>query len=462
MAQLATKSATGRYHFVVPVWGEEYVSRFLTYSLPSQLTKGNLQSMPLQDSIYHIITQRDDLKTIRESRAVARLSQLIKVEVDTFTPTASVYPSMTACHNWGIERRKHEDVAYVFSCADTVFGANSFKHMHEIQMQGKRAIMAGSARVLQEEFLPVLQGLVREGAIELDLPHRRLMKAAFDHLHPLAVAHICKNEVNYTPSIFLWEVGNEGLLEHCFHLHPLLVRPTDKTCRAKITVDDDFLVRAVPDFEDIHIVTDSDDLCFIDLTPLRTHTDYPYPLCDADSMRTWVSQSANAHHRKFFATPIRLHSVDLTETWALYEQAAERFVMSVLSELSASPDGTQNCKTGTGTQTCLGLGARARRIVRSLLRPVWIRCVKPPLRWVYAAMMTKSEAQVRDLQRQISVLSTNMNCQRMQIHWLERKGRSDQQPAPYVAPTSKDAGGFESKHAEFKHEELPWNGQPQG
>ena len=63
---------TDAYHFILPVWGEKFVSLYLTYTLPSHLSRGNLPSFPREKATYHIFTRQED---VAQTAGLAGLSQ---------------------------------------------------------------------------------------------------------------------------------------------------------------------------------------------------------------------------------------------------------------------------------------------------------------------------------------------------------------------------------------------------
>jgi len=411
------KQPADQYYFMVPVWGERYVEMFLKYVLPSHFAHGNLPSIPPDKCTYHLFTRKEDLKQLNQSQAFARLNTLTRVVVDTFEPVEPVYNSTTECYNAGMDACKNRDVAFVFICPDCIYGNNSFANMHRLQSQGKRAIMVGSARVLREEFLPLMDDHLTEQGSVLDVPHRTLMRLMYDNLHPFAVAHICKRGMNYSPQLFFWEVEDQGLLAHCFHLHPLMIRPVERNHRATVTVDDDFLFHAVPDFADVYLVDDSDEICFVDATPLKKLTGGAYAIFDVAETRKWAATYADNYHRKFFKTPIRLHCGDLSETWTPHVRQAGTFVQQILQDLPRTP-----VERLTPAQPRISLPGAALGQVKRLL--------KMPARWAYRRLVNKLRdsllSPVGHLHSEVAMLNTHLNYLRTKLDYLEREKKTKQ------------------------------------
>ena len=63
------------------VWGEEYVSNFLRFSLPTQLSNGNLGAFG-KDSVFLIATLDENIKIFEESDSISNLKKFMTVEYD--------------------------------------------------------------------------------------------------------------------------------------------------------------------------------------------------------------------------------------------------------------------------------------------------------------------------------------------------------------------------------------------
>ena len=79
-------------HFIVPVWGAEYVRTFLDVVLPTHLSPNNLPAVNHRgDSAYHIYTNDEHAPIIRKNPVFARLSNVVPT-TSTLTTSAALPP----------------------------------------------------------------------------------------------------------------------------------------------------------------------------------------------------------------------------------------------------------------------------------------------------------------------------------------------------------------------------------
>ena len=108
------------YHFIVVVWGGEYVDLFLRVVLPTHLSPGNLPSMPRDAWRYRIYTPARDAQTVLQSSAYAQLARVGHVELreipeikDSFK-----YEVISECHRHAIHVASQDEAALVFLAPD--------------------------------------------------------------------------------------------------------------------------------------------------------------------------------------------------------------------------------------------------------------------------------------------------------------------------------------------------------
>jgi hypothetical protein len=119
---------------------------------------------------------------------------------------------------------------------------------------------------------------------------------------------------NVWPSILVWRAA-DGLVVRAFHLHPLVVRPVRRDIYPAVTIDDDYIAAVCPDANDVHIVTDSDDLVAFELSRRTARPGLFVPQrCTPTYVADWARKHTNERHRQFVKTPIVLHTKDSSES----------------------------------------------------------------------------------------------------------------------------------------------------
>lgn len=329
------------YHFVTPVWGGAYTKLYVDVVIPAQLAPGNLPCFrDVPNCRYVIYTRPDDAAAIRESAAFKMLDECVPV---TFEPIPQgvdvVHDMMTQCYRRGIMTAERADAAIVFMTPDVVFADGSLLTIKRLAEQGSDVIYAPSIRVMKDLVAVRLMRTFKSGGV-IGVPSRKLMRIALDNLHPLAHSSWWEEgEGGLVPATIYWRVADEGILAHCFHLHPLLVYPQKKGVKFFGTIDDDYVLAACPDSSRDAVVGDSDEVLMIDLTDPRRFIEFEMRFAKGsvrDTVR-WAEQFTNLRHQKLFTTAIRLHTgISDPQRWAEVEARARGVVDEVVEHLNRS------------------------------------------------------------------------------------------------------------------------------
>ena len=311
------------YYLLTPVWGESYIQLYLDVVIPAQLAAGNLSAF--SDNLsnrYVIFTRAADAERIRASAAYAQLNNLVRVSLQLIQEEIEVpHNVMSNCFRRGINDAEAADAAAViFLTPDLVFANGSFAALKRRCEQGADVVYIPCVRTLKHAVSSALKP--HHGKITV--PPRELMRIALDNLHPVADSSWWEEgDGDLVPANIYWRVGNEGLLGHCFHLHPLLVAPQRKKPIFFGTVDDDFVPAACPNDAHDYIVTDSDELLAIELSDERRHFRTGFRKGSIDDVVTWAEQFTDSRHRSLFRGSLRLHvGMQNASLWAEAERKA--------------------------------------------------------------------------------------------------------------------------------------------
>jgi hypothetical protein len=278
--------------FVVPVWGEKYVKRWLEYSLPSLLTEGNLPAA--RPAGFLIVTRPDDCALMAEAPAIKALGRICQVET-VLDATLDAAQDMTRAHEAGMKRAKElaDDPAICFLNADMIVSDGTYRTVREKLEQGYRGVMT--------------QGIPTPANRPEERGHLPQWKAPFPR----------------HPSQLFWP-DERGLLMHSWHLYPLAMR-VGEIGDLTGTIDNDLAERCAT-FEQLAFIQDSKDGGFVSLEDNPGET-WGERIGEPSIERVvrWANACSDMH-RKFFALPFRFGSVSK----AVESEAAE-LVDSILS-----------------------------------------------------------------------------------------------------------------------------------
>ncbi len=340
----ATKDC--RLHFIVPVWGEAYIDRFLRWGLPSFLAPNNLPAVRGDTFAFDIVTDDAGVEQLQQHQTFRQLRELVRVRLltpdhDTHRhgiPDDSLgYTRMTRYYNAAIHAAVEPDVAHVFLTPEGVFSDGMFPQLLRRFAEGYRAVVLPGFRVLEEEAIDaILERHLEPDGVALSAMPRDLVEWVLKHPHPITQAHTWKDGGPRLHPHYYFPVGDDGFVAHCFHAHPLAVWPEQAGTPIPPgqTLDHEYLQNAVP-LHLVHLVTDTDEMCVIDIAQDGhlddTFSAVPY---GPDDIADFAVQWCNGYHRWQFAQGVRVHTAGIDERWEKAESEALARVAYVSGVLS--------------------------------------------------------------------------------------------------------------------------------
>jgi hypothetical protein len=323
-----------RFQFVMVVWGDEFVRLMCKVCIPCLLARDNLPAIPANERFRFVfVTRASEVARLKNEPMVQRIERLVPVEFLEFDPTqySSVHLALAGAHRMALVMAAENSAHAVMLGPDVVFSNNTLASVRRVAATGKSAIMVSGLRIATEQALPKFcsQRISETYSSNEMLAPRNLMKFAMENFHP-EVARYYFDSPYFTswPLVCLWQVGNEGVLDRSFHLHPLVLDMANCRLEALSTLDYDtidgaFVAHGFPDWKKIYVEGDSDNMLVFSLSSIE---DCAEPVRQNKSSAKLLRQTAylfnvNALHRSFFKQAIRLHVGDLNDRWTEFEES---------------------------------------------------------------------------------------------------------------------------------------------
>jgi hypothetical protein len=337
------------FYFVNVVWGVDYVSLFVRFSIPTLLSARNLPSLPNREvSEFLIITTSEDAEHIRNSVIFPLLSQYIKVVFLPITVTAEhKYDLMTLGHRMAVEYVDRRGFC-VFLSPDALVSDGTLQRLFDLVVGGRRVIAGFGPRVDEERFLADVRKLpqYRDGE-PLSLPSRQLVEMTMQCLHSDTKHHFV--DCPYFPEkpyACIWSgPQGDGMLVRSLNLHPYvfdcrLIGEGDNV--AHLTIDWYLIPRFVTDWNDFYVEKDSDQVCIIGTTPVGLKAKPRKRNClDAETLSLWLLRNQYALiNRTSFLYPILFHSRPLIQEWETLKRYTGEFALDVVDPNRATRDFT--------------------------------------------------------------------------------------------------------------------------
>lgn len=402
------------FYYVMVVWGDKYIDMLLDVALPCLLAPDNLPTLSnLSESRFLIMTRSCDRARIADSQVLKLLNKTITVEfVDSPWIEEDIpYHLKAARGHQEAARMAAKDGAYcVFLAPDFLLSNGSLRFLVDIAHSGKQAVMTPGIRVVTETILEEIKSSYPiDPKNVLNIGSRALVKLCMRHVHVEDQRYNWGHPYfSRAPVVCTWDIpGEHGLLVRAFHLHPLLVK-MNSADSAKLldtnTIDGEFLGLNFPEWEVIHVESDSDNVALFSLTD-REDRNQPLELNEAsiEKLRSVAySVLANPLHRYYFTKAIKLHSGELNEKWAQVERDTGLLAYKVLSNSVIGASDVNPLAYASGRAMLRELMFRVKRRLFAKLRRLKI------IRVTTATYIADLERKNRRLQDEISYLTNRV------------------------------------------------------
>jgi len=309
-----------RFDLVTVVWSGTYTRLFLAYALPSELAPGNIPRLAARGDVrYRIFTTEEDAGAIRASRAYAALVAIGGVEVDvvTFTaPNVNKYQYVSLWHVRAANDAFERGAYAVFLCPDGAYANDSLGALAEYARQGWEAVMTLGLRTSEESATAELRRRNSGNGESLAIEPRDAVTLALRNLHQIERSLFWDAPDTSTwPAHLYFRIDRNTFIAHCWHLHPIMVKPRAIVREQIGTIDGgSYLADLLSDPSKAKILTDTDKFFFIEFTP---HGRVIMPARigphSVKSSARWAKQNGETIFRHFFATPILVHAEQMDQ-----------------------------------------------------------------------------------------------------------------------------------------------------
>ncbi|MFN4284032.1 MAG: TIGR04372 family glycosyltransferase [Alphaproteobacteria bacterium] len=337
-------SAGKPFHFVLAVWGDDYIATLLDLALPSFLAPGNIPTCAAEHQVaFYIYTRPEDAPAIEAHAAWQELSRVCEARIvpvltaDQFD-RPNRYAVMSFCHQLAIIAARRAGAVLSLLGPDCVIADGALQFGIEKVDAGYKAVMITGPRGEMETIAPILMGRWRsKGSNAIAIPPRALMQLLIDRPHPISQRLFWDaTDFSHIPSAVYFRAGSSGMLAKHFHLHPLFIDLSNAPVSIEETagtVDGPLLHLAKIEASQIYTVVDSDEMAIIELSR-RAHdwmggSPTPSP---AWRVARWMIQGAEPAHRRNFLD----HTMRFVGEGSVDWHAAERVMTRRLRGLEAA------------------------------------------------------------------------------------------------------------------------------
>jgi hypothetical protein len=330
---------------LMPVWGYQFVGRFLEFCLPTLLVPNNIPAIAREKLCrFVLLSSVADEPIIRSHPAWQKLERYCACEIQSIDDLIT-QGNHTATITLAFERALRQsgeaigDTCFIFLMSDYLVADGSLKTVLRTVEAGAGAVLAGNFQIIAEDAAPLLRQRLDLESHEIVLPPRDLVRWSLAHLHPATAANIVNFGLTHnahTNRLF-WRVDDNCLIGRFYLMHPIAIHPEVSDFVVGSSWDYSFVPELCPS-GNIATLTDSDDYLVVELQ----RRDYewenlqPGPVVAAKLAQSLAEWTTDYHRRNVMQTVV-FHAADRPADLAQFVARSDAFVETVRQSLVAPP-----------------------------------------------------------------------------------------------------------------------------
>ena len=304
----------------VAVWGEKYCKLFAEYSLATQLTPGNLQSLVSEhEVVYYIVTRRRDMRWLQGHKNLQALARHCNIVWDIIedlgyrgapkSDSDGKYSFLSTLQNLAFARSAEYD-AIVFNYADFIWSNKSLTNSIKALQDGVEAVLTFCLPVDNIAGMRELDRHRSNSAESstLDLSSQQVANIAVHNLHREAKLRFWDGpSFSKLPSYLIWPVEDKGLLVRAYHQTVLVLR-VDKTNQNfssgihRSSLDGYFTAQLADQGKPV-CISDASDIMIISLYDTVLDSSLSRHESREDSLRECLTKFVSEGQRHYAETP---------------------------------------------------------------------------------------------------------------------------------------------------------------
>ena len=258
---------------IIPAWGEIYVRKLLSVTLPAALAAGNLPALCQAFEVeLVVVTELRFFDLISASQTFRAASKVCRPELipldDLLTDVAGDYGIVLTdalFRGFADLGARMTNTYLLFLNADFVVSDGSLRHIGQLMLEGKRRIHAPSFRVISENVWPQLLARVDVNTCSLSIPSREMANLALKNKHPTVRARTINQRLFHQKWMdqFYWYVDEDTLIGYQSPVALVAIKPERVVLEPVLVWDFAFIPETAPTLTP-HFITDSDDFFMIE------------------------------------------------------------------------------------------------------------------------------------------------------------------------------------------------------
>jgi hypothetical protein len=326
---------------LLPVWGTQFISKFLSVSLPTLLAPGNLpalaKSLPCK---FIFLTSSDDAVDLRDHPAINYLRSICDVEIkliDDLITGDNYSTTVTLAYTRAVRAAGGAmlDTCFFFMISDYIMADGSLANVLAKIRDGYDGVVAGNFQVVEESAQQSFFKRFDTGKPMIIVRPRNLMRWAINHLHPMTLANMVNFPLCHSvhSNRLFWRLDNKTLIGRFYLMHMICIRPETTNFVVGSSCDYSFIPEMCPSGR-VHVMTDSDEYLVVEMQSNGHERNFVRlgpvnQITLTESLAEW----ATATHRKNAYSAVVFHAAKLPANLDSFVAESSSYVDAIESAL---------------------------------------------------------------------------------------------------------------------------------
>ena len=331
---------------LVPVWGKEYISDFLNFSLRALFLKNNIPNVLKNHNVkITFLTTKKSTIEIQRNPIFKSYQKIIRSEfiyIDDLIINFNYSTILTLAYARGFENESDEtyfNTLFILLNSDFILSNGSLSSIVQKANEGASAVFGASLRVEGQELRKYLKNKFTDKNLGKMFSSRELLKFALNNLHPTVKAMMLNtNFIKYKVITKLyWKVSSTTLVSHDYLLCCMGIVPQRRMKFVKSYVDYSF----VPELTNLRThshLTDSDNYLALEMQNFDKEIEFistegKTTKSIAKHMSSWTTE----HHRSTAEQLIVFHSEELEKNFTEKIIKFEELFLTIKHQMKRKP-----------------------------------------------------------------------------------------------------------------------------
>ncbi|MBN1839382.1 MAG: hypothetical protein JW802_04995 [Campylobacterales bacterium] len=260
-----------KFHFIVPIWGKEYIDIFQNLCVPLLLSKNNIDIL-YERPIFTLCIKKEE-KIFFNSQNFKKLAELVDLryiyhecctnDINIVSVFNEEFKKMTACHNEAIRLVNQEGIGHCFLMPDSILFDGALKNLKKIvnTHEDKKVFLSYGVHAELEAIQTIFNqySCQHSNYKSIDINYYDFCSIVFKNLHAMSLNSFVESE-NYFATGNMFFKDQMGYVLKMNILHPLVIFlekdfyaiPNERTWDNSL-----FIQKNITNNEDIYYIEDT-------------------------------------------------------------------------------------------------------------------------------------------------------------------------------------------------------------